>query len=82
MEKYFSEVVEKHAKTKPDHIAYIFMGQETTYGKFNEDVNRVTNSFLSLGLRPGDKIATILPQSPAFLNIYGSRINGAGSCPA
>jgi fatty-acyl-CoA synthase len=70
MEKYFSEVVEKHAKTKPDHIAYIFMGQETTYGKFNEDVNRVTNSFLSLGLRPGDKIATILPQSPAFLNIY------------
>ena len=70
MERYFSEVVETHAKTRPDHIAYVFMGKETTYKELNEDINRVANSFLSLGLHQGDKIATILPQSPAFMNIY------------
>ncbi len=70
MVKYFSEVVENNAKTRPDHLAYIFMGQETTYKEYNEDINRIANSFLGLGLKPGDKIATLLPQSPAFMNIY------------
>jgi len=70
MAKYFSEVVENHAKTRPDHLAYIFMGQETTYKKYNEDINRIANTFLDLGLKPGDKIATLLPESPAFMNIF------------
>lgn len=70
MIEYFSQVVEKHAASQPDRPAYVFMDKETTYQQYNQDINRVANSLLSLGLRPGDKIATILPQSPAFMNIY------------
>ena len=70
MVKYFSKVVEDHAKVRPDHLAFVFMGQETTYKEYNENINRVANSFLALGLKPGDRIATLLPQSPAFMNIY------------
>jgi long-chain acyl-CoA synthetase len=70
MLQYFSKAVEQHAATRPDHTAYIFMGQETSYKNLNDDINRVAHSFLDLGVRPGDRIATILPQSPAFLTVF------------
>ncbi len=70
MVQYFSKVVEDHATVRPDHCAYIFMGQETSYKTLNDNINQVAQSFLDLGIRPGDRIATILPQSPAFVNIF------------
>ncbi len=70
MIEYFSELVEAHAANRPDSIAYIFMDQEITYRQFNEMINRAANSMIELGLRPGDKIATILPQSPAFPTLF------------
>ena len=68
--KNFVEVVRKHALKMPEHPAYIFMGQTITYRQFDESINRVANSFLDLGLKHGDKVATILPQSPAFITVY------------
>ena len=68
--KNFVETVRNHARQRPDHPAYIFMGQTITYRQFDESINRVANSFISLGLKPGDKVATILPQSPAFITVY------------
>jgi len=70
MVQYFSKLVEEHAAARPDSIAYIFMDQEITYKQFNEMINRVANSMIDLGIRPGDKIATILPQSPAFPTLF------------
>ncbi len=68
--KNFAEVVREHARKMPEHPAYIFMGQTITYQQFDESINRVANSFLNLGLKKGDKVATILPQSPAFITVY------------
>jgi fatty-acyl-CoA synthase len=68
--KNFAAVVREHARKRPDHPAYIFMGQTLSYRQFDESINRVANSFLGLGLKPGDKVATILPQSPAFITVY------------
>ena len=70
MVQYFSKLVEEHAAARPDSIAYIFMDQEITYKQFNEMINRVANSMIGLGIRPGDRIATILPQSPAFPTLF------------
>ncbi len=68
--KNFADVVREHAHLRPEHPAYIFMGQTITFRQFDESINRVANSFIGLGLKPGDKVATILPQSPAFITIY------------
>ncbi len=70
MENYFSKVVEEHAQKMPDHPAYIFMDQTMTYAQLNQSILRVANAMLGLGLKKGDKIATILPQSPAFVTLY------------
>jgi len=70
MENYFSRVIEDRAKQMPDHPAYVFMDRTMTYAQLNESIQRVANSFLQLGLKKGDKIATILPQSPAFVTLY------------
>jgi fatty-acyl-CoA synthase len=70
MVPYFARLVKNHAAARPDHVAYIFMGQSITYGQFNEMVQRTANAMIALGLVPGDRIATILPQSPAFVTLY------------
>ncbi|MEA1962053.1 MAG: class I adenylate-forming enzyme family protein [Bacillota bacterium] len=70
MVDYFSKLVEEHAEKRPKSIAYIFMDQVITYEQFNEMIKRVANSMIDLGLRPGDKIATLLPQSPAFSTLF------------
>ena len=68
--KNFVEIVREHARKRPEHPAYIFMGKTIMYRQFDESINRVANSFLDLGLKKGDKVATILPQSPAFITVY------------
>ncbi len=66
----FPKVIETHAKNQPDQTAYIFMDQPVTYREFNNDIDKVANALLDMGMRPGDKIATLLPQSPAFSTVF------------
>ncbi len=66
----FSKIIEKHAQEIPDQPAYIFFDQPTTWAQFNEQIDRVVGSLMALGLKKGDKIATLLPQSPAFSTMY------------
>ncbi len=70
MIQYFSQVVEEHAHKYPERLAFTVMGQQTSYRQYAEEINRVANSFLEMGLKPGDKVATILPQSPAFMHLF------------
>ncbi len=69
-DKYFAQVVERQADLRPNETAYVFLDQERTWKEFGEDINRVVNSFLGLGVRAGDKIATVLPNSGAFHTLF------------
>lgn len=66
----FPKVIEQHAKNMPDQVAYIFFDQPVTYSEFNRQIDQVAGALLDMGMRPGDKIATLLPQSPAFSTIF------------
>ncbi len=66
----FSSVIERHAFECPDHAALVFASQQITYARLNEQVNRVANALLNLGLRAGDRIASLLPQCPPFAVLY------------
>lgn len=66
------KMLEEHARVRPDHTAYIFRETETTWKQYDEQANRIANAFLSIGLQPGDFIATLLPQSSAFSNIFAA----------
>ncbi len=70
MKKNFIEIIAQHANQRPNNIAYIFMDKETSYQTLYNEINQIAHSLLKLGLKRGDKIATLLPQSPAFVTTF------------
>ncbi|EKN70640.1 AMP-dependent synthetase and ligase [Neobacillus bataviensis LMG 21833] len=66
----FFETLKKQAEERPDQSAFIFMDESITWKQYHDTVNSVANSIIRIGLKPGDSIATILPQSPAFMYVY------------
>jgi long-chain acyl-CoA synthetase len=76
----------RHAAAHPDQTATIAAdGTELTYGRLAAWTNRISNAFAAAGLGPGDTVAGLLRNSPAFLavnlaalqsGLYFTPING------
>ncbi len=60
-----------HAETRPDHPAVIMAngGETITYRELDDEANRLSQLFRSLGLQPGDHVAFCLENHPRFLPI-------------
>ncbi|MFV1990977.1 MAG: AMP-binding protein, partial [Acidimicrobiales bacterium] len=60
-----------HAKTKPDHPAYIMAAtsQVVTYQELDEGSNRLAHLLRDAGLKRGDHIALMIENHPLFLQI-------------
>lgn len=52
------------AENYPDKIAIKFEGQAMTFRQVNERMNRLANGLIDLGLKRGDRVATLLYNSP------------------
>ncbi len=63
-------LITRHAQYRPHHTAVVFEDQRISYREFNERVNRLANVLLGLGVRKGDKVATILPNCVELLESY------------
>ena len=56
--------------------------RDSTYAAFDEDVNRIANVFLDLGIEKGDHVALHLHSSPEFLMcLFGLAKIGAVAVP-
>ena len=55
-----ASLVARHARYRPDHLAVVFGDQRLTWREFAARVARVANMLQSLGIGPGDKVATVL----------------------
>jgi acyl-CoA synthetase (AMP-forming)/AMP-acid ligase II len=60
----------RHARYRPDHTAIVFEDKRLTYLELNQNINRLANALLSLGITKGDKLATILPNCLELLEVY------------
>jgi acyl-CoA synthetase (AMP-forming)/AMP-acid ligase II len=60
----------RHARYRPDHLAFVIGEQQFTYREFNAYVNRLSNALLDQGVRKGEKMATILPNSLELMAAY------------
>ena len=60
----------RHAKYRPDHLAVVFKDQRLTHREFNRSINRLANALLEMGIRKGDKLATVLPNCLELLEVY------------
>ncbi|MBI5667642.1 MAG: AMP-binding protein [Chloroflexi bacterium] len=67
---HIGDIITRHARYRPDHVAVVFEEHRLTYRQFNTRLNRLANALLGLGIRKGDKIATIVPNRLEVLDIY------------
>lgn len=60
----------RHARYRPDHTAVVFGDRRLTYFQLNQSINQLANAMISLGLRKGSTIATVLPNCLELLETY------------
>src|SRR5678816_4063901 len=65
-----ASLIARNAHYRPDHTAVVFADHRLTSAQFNERVNRLANALYQLGVKKGDKVATILPNSLELLESY------------
>jgi long-chain acyl-CoA synthetase len=63
-------IVESAARRFPNETALIFAGERTTHAELRAAVRRAANGLLGLGVRPGDKVALMVPNRPEFTIAY------------
>ncbi len=59
-----------HARYRPNHTAIVFEDCRLSFREFNARVNRLANALSTLGVKKGDKVATILSNSLNLLDTY------------
>jgi len=60
----------RHALYRPDHLALVFGEKRLTFREYNGNINRLANALLGLGVKKGDKVATLLPNCMELLETY------------
>jgi long-chain acyl-CoA synthetase len=60
----------RQARFRSNHTAVVFQETRLTYEELNRSVNRLANVLWDLGIRKGDKVATILPNSLELYETY------------
>ena len=58
-------------RAHPGKTAVVFDGREITYGAMNDRINQIVGMLVDdLGVRPGDRVAYLLPNCPELLETY------------
>ena len=60
----------RHARYRPEHTAVVFGNQRLTHSQFNQNINKLANAMLKLGVEKGSKVATVLPNCLELLETY------------
>ncbi len=62
----------------PDKTALIFIDSRISYKQLDDRVNRFANALIDLGVKPGDKVAMLMPNMPQLVAAtYGAWRAGA-----
>ncbi len=65
-----SGLLTRNARFRPEHTAFVYKDTRLTYRELNASVNRLANAFLEIGLKKGDKVSTLLPNSAELYETY------------
>ncbi len=77
-----SYLVEFQAREYPNRTAVIFNDTKLSYGQLNVLANQFANGLVSIGVKPGDKVALMMPNIPYFpIAYYGILKTGATVVP-
>jgi acyl-coenzyme A synthetase/AMP-(fatty) acid ligase len=57
-------------RTKPDDLALVTLKTQMTWRQLDESSSRLGAHYLALGLTPGDRVASLMPNRPALVIHY------------
>lgn len=63
-------LLDETSRKHPNQIALIFFNNKITYGRLLDEVNKFALSLQKLGIKKGDVVSLILPNSPQFVISY------------
>jgi long-chain acyl-CoA synthetase len=63
-------LLEMSARRDPGKVAVILDDIKLRYAEVNGAANKIANGLVKLGVRPGDKVAIMLPNTPHFVMCY------------
>ncbi len=66
-EKPLKDMFNQNAAANPDRPYLIFGDSTITYGEANRFARKLANSFLSLGIKKGDRVAIMSPNYPEYV---------------
>ena len=67
------DVVSESASQRPKHPALLFQGSEISYGELERLSTAFANALIELGMKPGDRVALLLPNTPQIiLSLFGT----------
>src|SRR5689334_23298578 len=58
------------ADTRPNHTALVHGAERLTYADLAERVERLAHGLACRGIRAGDRVALLLPSTPAFVTSF------------
>ncbi len=58
------EILDRRARETPDFVYVRFHDRAWTIAEVNDQANRIANALLARGLKPGDRVALMLPSHP------------------
>ncbi|WP_147127418.1 AMP-binding protein [Shimia ponticola] len=58
------------AKVFPKKTALVYQDKETTYADYHTRVTRMASALVGMGVKPGDVVATLLPNIPAQVEAH------------
>jgi len=67
---HLTQGLHRAAQIKPDRVATIFGARRRTWGEVRERVARLAAGLVSLGLKPGDRVAPIALNSDRYIELY------------
>jgi long-chain acyl-CoA synthetase len=72
------EALKQSARMFPNITALAFLGARIHYRQLDDLVNRMANALIDLGVKPGDKVAMLMPNMPQLvIATYGAWRAGA-----
>ncbi len=70
--------LESSADWKPKRIATIFYGKTLTYDQLNQRVNQLAHALIRKGLKMGDRVMLVLPNTPQMIIAYYAILKAGG----
>ncbi len=63
-------IIRRNAATRPDAIALVFEGRETTFAAFDRNATRAANGLIAAGCQPGDRVAYLGKNRDVYFELW------------